>query len=214
MQPKNLKTRTWAARVVTYLLYHKCNAEPVNVYTSLLTTYGAVLWQIANIYLYCTVNLQDSAPNNNYYERRKNQTSESTEKNSELQMRFKLWQPSRVHDRTLYHWATGGSRVQNFIIIHQHERTMCIRYLFKISCTLHLTTNRPFPRCFKPPFQSEAKCKAMDMKIIFYSRTNKTTSTREVFHIASFWKWEFLELGNGIAIRVKKSEQFVSVSKF
>lgn len=93
VQPKNLKTRTWAARVVTYLLYHKCNAEPVNVYTSLLTTYGAVLWQIANIYLYCTVNLQDSAPNNNYYERRKNQTSESTEKNSELQMRFRLWHP-------------------------------------------------------------------------------------------------------------------------
>ena len=77
-----------------------------------------------------------------------------------------------------------------------------------------LTTNRPFPRCFKPPFQSEAKCKAIDMKIIFYSHTNKTTSTREVFHIASFWKWEFLELGNGIAIRVQKSEQFVSVSKF
>ena len=93
MQPKNLKTRTWAARVVTYLLYHKCNAEPVNVYTSLLTTYGAVLWQIANIYLYCTVNLKDSAPNHNYYERRKNQTSESTEKNSELQMRFRLWHP-------------------------------------------------------------------------------------------------------------------------
>ena len=125
MQPKNLKTRTWAARVVTYLLYHKCNAEPVNVYTSLLTTYGAVLWQIANIYLYCTVNLQDSAPNNNYYERRKNQTSESTEKNSELQMRFKLWQPSWVHDRTLYHWATGGSRV-NILLLYTSTRGLCV----------------------------------------------------------------------------------------
>ena len=118
---------------------------------------------------------------------------------------------SRSNALPLSYWREQG---QNFIIIHQHERTMCIRYLFKISCTLHLTTNRPFPRCFKPPFQSEAKCKVIDMKIIFYSNTNKTTSTREVFHMASFWKWEFLELGNGIAIRVKKSEQFVSVSKF
>ena len=125
MQPKNLKTRTWAARVVTYLLYHKCNAEPVNVYTSLLTTYGAVLWQIAKIYLYCTVNLQDSAPNNNYYERRKNQTSESTEKNSELQMRFKLWQPSWVYDRTLYNWATGRSRVK-ILLLYTSTRGLCV----------------------------------------------------------------------------------------
>ena len=49
VQPKNLKTRNWAARVVTYLLYHKCNAKPVIVYTSLLTTYGTALRQIANI---------------------------------------------------------------------------------------------------------------------------------------------------------------------
>ena len=139
VQPKNLKTRNWAARVVTYLLYHKCNAEPVNVYTSLLTTYGAAPRQIANIYLYCTVNLQDNALNN-YYERRKNQTSESTEKNSEHQMRFKLWQPSWVLDRTLHHWTTGPARED------------CIRYLLKISSPPHLTTNKPFLRCFKPLF--------------------------------------------------------------
>ena len=125
VQPKNLKTRTWAARVVTYLLYHKCNAEPVNVYTSLLTTYGPVLWQIANIYLYCTVNLQDSALNN-YYERRKNQTSESTEKNSELH-------PDEINTLTtllsswsdtlpLSYWREQGQNL--IIIVHQHKRTV------------------------------------------------------------------------------------------
>ena len=34
--------------------------------------------------------------------------------------------------------------------------------------------NRPFPSCPKPLFQSEAKCEAIDMKNIFYSRANKT----------------------------------------
>ena len=33
---------------------------------------------------------------------------------------------------------------------------------------------RPFPSCPKPLFQSEAKCKATDKKMIFYSHGNKT----------------------------------------
>ena len=31
--------------------------------------------------------------------------------------------------------------------------------------------NKPFPNCPKPLFQSEAKCKAIDMKTTFYSHT-------------------------------------------
>ena len=30
------------------------------------------------------------------------------------------------------------------------------------------------PSCLKPLFQSQAKCKAIDMKMIFYSHANKT----------------------------------------
>ena len=33
----------------------------------------------------------------------------------------------------------------------------------------------------------------------FFSRGQKTYCTRKVFHLASFWKWEFLELGNGMS---------------
>ena len=32
--------------------------------------------------------------------------------------------------------------------------------------------NWPFPSCPKPLFQSEAKCEAIDVKNIFYSRAN------------------------------------------
>ena len=34
--------------------------------------------------------------------------------------------------------------------------------------------NGPFTSCSKPPFQSEAKSKAIDMKMIFHSHANKT----------------------------------------
>ena len=34
--------------------------------------------------------------------------------------------------------------------------------------------NSPFPSFLKPLFQSEAKCKAIDMKMIFYFRVNLT----------------------------------------
>ena len=40
--------------------------------------------------------------------------------------------------------------------------------------------NRSFPSYHKPLFQSEAKCEAFDMKIIFYSHAK-----------ASFWNWDY-----------------------
>ena len=41
--------------------------------------------------------------------------------------------------------------------------------------------SRLFPSYPKPLFQSKAKCKAIDVKIIFYSHANKT-----LFHKKSF----------------------------
>ena len=57
--------------------------------------------------------------------------------------------------------------------------------------------NRPYPSCSKPLFQSKASCKSIDMKMIFNSYTNKTRFHRKSLRLASFWKWEVLELGNG-----------------
>ena len=44
------------------------------------------------------------------------------------------------------------------------------------------TLNRPFPSWCKSPFQSEARCKAIDMKMTYYSHANKTH-----FHHKGFW---------------------------
>ena len=58
-------------------------------------------------------------------------------------------------------------------------------------------TNRPFPSSKKSHFQNEAKCKTFVVKmtficiIIFKSMAS---------HLASLWKWDFLELGNGLLI--------------
>ena len=124
MQPKNLKTRNWAARVVTYLLYHKCNAKLMIVYTSLLTTYGTALRKIANIYFYCTVNLQDSAPSNNiimkegeikHQKAQEKIPSSRWDANSDNPLEFSIGCfTTELLERT-------GS---NLIIVHQHERTV------------------------------------------------------------------------------------------
>ena len=46
--------------------------------------------------------------------------------------------------------------------------------------------NRPFPSSKKSHFQSEAKCEAIDMKMIFNYDANQTH-----FHNKGFWKWDF-----------------------
>ena len=55
----------------------------------------------------------------------------------------------------------------------------------------------------KPPFESEAKCEVIDMKMIFFILMHiKLFFSRYVLHLASFWKWEFLELRNGLFLLV------------
>ena len=49
-----------------------------------------------------------------------------------------------------------------------------------------------------PQYQNEVKCSAFDMEMILYSHANKTHFTRKIVHLASFWKWGFLELGSGL----------------
>ena len=44
-------------------------------------------------------------------------------------------------------------------------------------------SNRPFPCCLKPPFQNEAKCEVIDMKMIFI-HANKTYFHKKVLHFA------------------------------
>ena len=54
-----------------------------------------------------------------------------------------------------------------------YERVTCPQFtpvLFSFSCFL----NRPFPSSKKSHFQSEAKCEAIDMKMIFNYDANKT----------------------------------------
>ena len=50
-----------------------------------------------------------------------------------------------------------------------NKAMMSVSRIFQI-----LFLNRPFPKCPKPLFQSEAKCEAIDMKMFFYSHVRKT----------------------------------------
>ena len=46
--------------------------------------------------------------------------------------------------------------------------------------------NRLFPSCFKLLFQSEAPCKAFNMKMVFILMQTKLIFTTKVLHLASF----------------------------
>ena len=51
-----------------------------------------------------------------------------------------------------------------------------------------------------PQAWSETECKAIDMEMIFKGHTNKTHFHKKgtVLHFKPLWKWELLELGNGL----------------
>ena len=58
--------------------------------------------------------------------------------------------------------------------------------------------NRPFASCHKPLLHNEAKCEAIDMKIIFYSHANKTCFHKKGFALSIIFKVRVLELRNGL----------------
>ena len=46
---------------------------------------------------------------------------------------------------------------------------------------IRIDLSRPIASCRMPLFQSEAKCEAINMKMIFHSDVNKRIFTRKVF---------------------------------
>ena len=59
--------------------------------------------------------------------------------------------------------------------------------------------NKPLPSSPGPLFQNEGRCSAFDMEIISVILMQiKLIFTRKVVHLASFWKWGFLEPGSGL----------------
>ena len=77
----------------------------------------------------------------------------------------------------------------------------CSRATYRVQCgyspTAILCTNRPFPSSKKSHFQNEAKCEAIDMKMIFNYYANKTHFHNKVA-LSLVLKVRFLELGNGL----------------
>ena len=47
--------------------------------------------------------------------------------------------------------------------------------------SIYLFHNRPFPSCFEPRYESEAKCKVFIMKLSFRSYANKTNFPMKSF---------------------------------
>ena len=115
-----------------------------------------------------------------------------------------LWQgPGEPRSQKMLHGPTQTTRVGFWQMVtftslatQSHDPLWCDLYrtVANKSCW-NPYGNRSC--CRKPLFQSEASWETDDMKIFFfYLMQLKLIFTREVSHVASFWKWEFLELGN------------------
>ena len=63
-----------------------------------------------------------------------------------------------------------------------------------------MPVRRPFLSCLNPVFRSEAKSKAIDMKMNFYSHVNKTHFYKKGFalslalkvRVLGTWKWPYM----------------------
>ena len=67
-------------------------------------------------------------------------------------------------------------------------------WLFSHNRTLHC----PFPSCFEPHYESEAKCKVFVLKISFHSNANKTNFHMKSFALALLSYCGSQQLGNGL----------------
>ena len=68
---------------------------------------------------------------------------------------------------------------------------------------MFLVNIKPIGHFRVPPglcFKNEGRCSAFDMEIIFITVQIKLIFTKKVVHLASFWKWEFLELRSGLLV--------------
>ena len=90
---------------------------------------------------------------------------------------LRFWLGNRIYpDERLIFFRGCNSRrklISFILIMIRTERDESLMGLSRL--------NRPFPSCFKPHYESEAKCKVFVMKIRFHSYANKTN-----FHMKSF----------------------------
>ena len=67
----------------------------------------------------------------------------------------------------------------------------------------------------RPLYQNKVKCSAFDMEmvLIFILVQVKLISTRKIVHLASFWKWGFLELRMAYLFQSENKALYIAVWK-
>ena len=73
--------------------------------------------------------------------------------------------------------------------------------------------NRLFPSCPQPPFQTEAKCENIDLKMILIHTQIKLIFTRNVWHLVSQPTFSGSTRGTGYEIRGRGKEDCLVLTK-
>ena len=88
-----------------------------------------------------------------------------------------------------------NSRVQKRV---WQERTRLTSPEVRAAATSKVWRNRPFPSSENLTFKVRLSPKPLIWKWFLIMMQIKLIFTTKVSHLASFWKWDFLELGNGL----------------
>ena len=70
----------------------------------------------------------------------------------------------------------------------QHRNSSITRKIVSSTSNFFFTQEGPFPRCRKPLFQNEAKCKTFLVKMIFYYHANKTRFHKKGFALGPVFR--------------------------
>ena len=98
-------------------------------------------------------------------------------------------------------WKTNKTK-QISLFVSCHNGVVTVKKLNVQKCATradkYLFCKGALSLCFKPRLSA----KLFTWNMIFFDShaQKKLIFTRKVLHLAPFWKWEFLELGNGLII--------------
>ena len=93
-------------------------------------------------------------------------------------------------------YSRSGRLTNNYCPV---PRFPSLKVSFRLGTQNQLNRNKPFPSSPGPLYQkTRLSAQPLIWKWFFILMQMKLICTRKVVHLASFWRWGFLELGSGL----------------
>ena len=91
----------------------------------------------------------------------------------------------------LWRSTIDSKNIVKLLVTSQTIHIVCCENDYFVKEKFKLFNNNPFPNFLGPLVQNKVKCSAFYMEWFFILMQVNLIFTREVVHLASFWKWGF-----------------------